>query len=152
MARKCSTGFSCRNSALAEKPADAADAGRRYNESMSPQTEIKTATSAAQSHVSSDAAVCGGKPCISGTRIRVWDIHVLHELRGFSPAEIIVQFPQLRMADVYAALAYYHDHRPEIDRQMREADAFVEVLQRSAEPSAFAALQEQGLNAPVSPR
>lgn len=108
--------------------------------------------SPALSHIATDAAVCGGKPCIAGTRIRVWDIHVLHELRGFSPAEIIAQFPQLRMADVYAALTYYHDHRSEIDRQMRDADAFAEEMQRSSEPSAFAALQEQGLNAPLPSR
>ena len=27
-------------------------------------------------HVSSTPGVCGGKPCIAGTRIRVWDIAV----------------------------------------------------------------------------
>jgi uncharacterized protein (DUF433 family) len=78
---------------------------------------------------------CGGKPCVAGTRIRVWDVHVWHELRGWSPAEIVTQFPQLTLADVYAALAYYHDHRDEIEGQMREAEEFVEEMRTSAGPS-----------------
>jgi len=101
------------------------------------------------SHISSDPGICGGKPCIAGTRIRVWDIHALHELRGWSPAEIVLQFPQLTIADVYAALAYYHDHRAEIDREMRAADEFAEQLEAISGPTAFKKLQSQGLNAPV---
>ena len=32
-------------------------------------------------------------------------------------------------ADVYAALAYYHDHREEIRRQIREDEAFAREMQ-----------------------
>ena len=53
--------------------------------------------------------VLGGKPCIAGTRIRVQDIYQWHELQGKSPDEIVSSFPQLTMADVYAALAYFWD-------------------------------------------
>ena len=56
-------------------------------------------------HIEMDPAKCGGKPCIAGTRIRVWDIHVWHNLRGQSPEQIITEFPQLSLADVHAALA-----------------------------------------------
>ena len=73
---------------------------------------------------------CGGKPCIAGTRIRVWDIHVWHNLRGQSPEQIIAEFPQLSLADVYAALAYYLDHRDEIEQQMREAEALADQMRR----------------------
>jgi uncharacterized protein (DUF433 family) len=79
-------------------------------------------------HIESKPDVCGGKPCIAGTRIRVWDIHVWHELHGKTPAEIATEFPQITVADVYAALAYFHDHRAEIQAQMNAEDAFSENL------------------------
>jgi uncharacterized protein (DUF433 family) len=69
--------------------------------------------------------VCGGKPCVAGTRIRVQDIHVWHELLGLSADEIVSRFPQLTMADVYAALTYYWDHRDEIRQQMQDETEFV---------------------------
>ena len=73
----------------------------------------------------SKADVCGGSPCIAGTRIHVQDIYVWHELQGRSADEIVSDFPHITMADVYAALTYYWDHRDEIQRQMHEEDAFV---------------------------
>ncbi|MDA1014701.1 MAG: DUF433 domain-containing protein [Planctomycetota bacterium] len=82
-------------------------------------------------HVESDPAVCGGKPCIAGTRIRVWDIHVWHNLRGQSPAEIAQAFPQITLADIHAALAYYLDHREEIESQMRAVEQRVEQLKNA---------------------
>ncbi len=88
----------------------------------------------AVAHIESKSGVCGGKPCVAGTRIRVQDIMVWHELQGLSPEEIVTQFPQLSLADVHAALAYYHDHREEIQRQMREAEEFVGAM-RAANPS-----------------
>ena len=49
--------------------------------------------------------ICGGRPCVAGTRIRVQDIYVWHELSGQTADEIVSRFPQLTMSDVYAALA-----------------------------------------------
>lgn len=36
----------------------------------------------------------------------------------------------LSLADVYAALAYYYDHREEIDRVIREDEEFIAELRR----------------------
>jgi hypothetical protein len=58
----------------------------------------------------------------------VQDIMVLHEQLGQSPDEIVSAYPQLSLAKVYAALAYYHDHREDIRRDMAEDDAYVEGL------------------------
>jgi uncharacterized protein (DUF433 family) len=74
--------------------------------------------------------VCGGKPRIAGHRIRVQDIVVLHEQQGQSPDEIVSAYPQLSLAKVYAALAYYHDHREDIRRDMAEDDAYVEAFKQ----------------------
>ena len=85
-------------------------------------------------HIESQPGVCGGKPCIAGTRIRVQDVMVWSDLQGLSPEEIVTLFPQLSLADVHAALAYYHDHRDEIRRQMKETADLVSAL-RAATPS-----------------
>jgi len=77
-------------------------------------------------HITSTAGVCGGRPCIHGTRIRVQDVYIWHELQGRSPDEIVSAFPQLSLADVYAALAYFWDHRSEILDDMKKQDALVE--------------------------
>src|SRR5438445_13087992 len=85
----------------------------------------------------SKPGVCGGKPCIAGTRIRVQDLFVWHELQGQSADEIVSRFPQLTMADVYAALSYYWDHRDDIQRDMQaESDLVTGLRQQSVSPLA----------------
>jgi uncharacterized protein (DUF433 family) len=52
-----------------------------------------------------DPAVCGGRPIVAGTRVRVKD--VLEMLAGgATPAEIAEDFPYLSVDDVRAVLAY----------------------------------------------
>jgi uncharacterized protein (DUF433 family) len=75
--------------------------------------------------------VCGGKPRIAGHRIRVQDVYVWHEKMGYSPEEIVARFPQLSLAKVYAALAYYFDHQEEIQQHIREAEAFVNAMKQT---------------------
>ncbi len=94
-------------------------------------------------HIESRPEVCGGKPCIAGTRIRVWDIHVWHDLRGETPEQIVANFPQLTVADVHAGLAYYLDHRQEIDQQMQSAESFVDQLATQMGPSPLAILRDE---------
>jgi uncharacterized protein (DUF433 family) len=81
-------------------------------------------------HIESTPGVCGGKPCVAGTRIRVQDIYVWHELQGKTPDEIATEFPQLGLADIHAALAYYWDNREEIDRQMKDAESLVAAMKQ----------------------
>ncbi len=50
---------------------------------------------------------------------------VLWTERGMSPYEIVAEFPQLGLGDVYAAMAYYHDNQEAIDRQIQESRGFV---------------------------
>jgi uncharacterized protein (DUF433 family) len=77
-------------------------------------------------HITKTPGVCGGRACIAGHRIRVMDVVLHHENAGRSPAEIADMFPGITLADVYAALAYYHDNRAEI-----EAD--IEMHRQAAE-------------------
>ena len=55
---------------------------------------------------------------------------------GFSVDEIATQY-DLTLAEIYAALAYYYDHKPKIDQSMAESEAFVEELRRKT-PSLLA--------------
>ena len=91
----------------------------------------------ATERIVSNPGICGGKPCIAGTRIRVQDIYVWHELQGRSADEIVSEFPPLTMSDVYAALTYYWDHRDEILGQMQQSAEFVERM-RAKHPSPLA--------------
>jgi len=45
----------------------------------------------------------------------VQDIVIWHERMNLSADEIASSHPQASLAAIYAALAYYHDHRGEID-------------------------------------
>ena len=73
----------------------------------------------------------GPKARIAGHRIRVEDVAIWHEKLGMSADEIVDQYPTITHADVYAALAYYWDHRDEIERAIAEGNAFVEECRRS---------------------
>jgi len=84
-------------------------------------------------HITSTPGVCGGKPCIAGTRIRVWDVASLSQ-GGQSPDEILAQYPSLTLADVYAALAYYYDNQAELDRLAAEDERFAGELRRALGP------------------
>ena len=53
-----------------------------------------------------------------------------HEVHGRSPDEIVSGYPHITLADVHAALAYYHSHRDEITTQMKQDEEFVESLQK----------------------
>jgi uncharacterized protein (DUF433 family) len=75
-------------------------------------------------HIDVSPGVCGGKPCIAGTRIRVQDV-VLRTEAGESPDAILAALPNITLADIHAALAYYHDHRDFIDEQIRESDELI---------------------------
>ena len=63
-----------------------------------------------------DPEVCGGRPIVAGTRMRVIDvIDVLDALAaGAGINELVADFPYLTRADVHACLAYAArslDHR-----------------------------------------
>jgi uncharacterized protein (DUF433 family) len=77
-------------------------------------------TSVEKQHIVKTPGTCGGKARIAGHRIRVQDVALWTE-EGRSPDEILGEFPQISLADVYAALAYYHDHRTEIDAEIQSA-------------------------------
>jgi len=82
-------------------------------------------------HIKIVEGAFGPKPRIIGHRIRVEDVVGWYEKQGMSVDEIIAGFPQITRADVHAALAYYWDHKDELERQWAEGDAWVEEYRRT---------------------
>lgn len=78
------------------------------------------------------------RPVISGTDIKVSQIASEVEHLGMTPDEIVEAHPHLTLADVYAALAYYYDHRDSVQQDWREAREYVASL-RARYPSRFPA-------------
>jgi uncharacterized protein (DUF433 family) len=85
------------------------------------------------SHIEATPGVCGGKPRIAGRRITVQNVAVWHERMGKCADEIAAEY-DLTLADVYAALTYYFDHREEIDAALRAEDEAAEAM-REQTPS-----------------
>lgn len=55
--------------------------------------------------ISIDPRICGGKPCIKGTRI--WVSLILDFLAdGMTEAELLGEYPELTHEDLLAAIAY----------------------------------------------
>ena len=67
-----------------------------------------------ESFITTTPGVVGGRPRIDGTRVTVQAIAMSYK-SGTSPEEIAFQYGYLSAAQVYAALAYYHANREEMD-------------------------------------
>ncbi|MBK7870103.1 MAG: DUF433 domain-containing protein [Saprospiraceae bacterium] len=73
--------------------------------------------------------IAGGSPRIAGHRIRVKDIVTWYEYLGMSADEIAAAY-DLELADIFAALAYYHSHLEELQQSWREEEKLVEALKK----------------------
>ena len=70
----------------------------------------------------------GGVPYIDGTRIKLETI-IMARLQGrLEPEQIAADYPPLTPGQVYMALAYYYDHKEEMDRQMEERERMAEEI------------------------
>lgn len=72
----------------------------------------------------------GVRAVVKGTRIKVTDIALRYDLMGWTPDQIIEQFPHLNLPQVHDALSYYYEHKTELDRQSKADDAIVAELKR----------------------
>lgn len=65
--------------------------------------------------------VLGGEPRIEGTRIGILDVYEFAVAGGYPPADVADQL-SCSLADVYTALAYYHEHPEEMRELRRDRD------------------------------
>jgi uncharacterized protein (DUF433 family) len=78
--------------------------------------------------VVSTPETCGGRPRIAGTRISIAQIAVWHQ-QGMSPEAILEEISYLNLAQIYAALSYYHANRKEIEADLADELAEYERLE-----------------------
>jgi len=71
----------------------------------------------------------GGRPCIAGTGVSVRRIAQWHNM-GLIPEEIARKLGHLSLAQVHAALAYYHANRAEIDADLEAEAQATEALEQ----------------------
>jgi uncharacterized protein (DUF433 family) len=68
-----------------------------------------------------------GRPCVAGTGVTVRRIVGWHNL-GLLPEEIAAKVEHLTLAQIHAALAYYHANRDEIDADLANEEAVMEEI------------------------
>lgn len=69
-----------------------------------------------------------GRPRIAGTGITVHRVAIWYRL-GHSPEEIADRYGHLTVAQVYAALAYYHSNQAEVEAELAADEAEAERLE-----------------------
>ena len=100
------------------------------NEDMSTQELITT-----YEHVQIDA---GGVPIIAGTNMKVVELVMAQLAHGWSPEELHFQHPYLSLGQIHSALAYYWDHKEELDADIERRRKYAEEARREAGPSPLA--------------
>ena len=85
-------------------------------------------------------------PSIAGTTTKVVELVVEQQAYGWSPEELHFQHPYLTLGQIHSALAYYWDHRENLDRDIQRRLERVAELRRATHPPPLAArLRDQGL-------
>lgn len=85
-------------------------------------------------------------PLISGTTMKVMELILAQAAYGWSAEELHIQFPQLTLGQIHSALAYYWDHRDELDGDLEKRIEKVDNIKKSVPPSPLIKrLKEKGL-------
>ena len=77
--------------------------------------------------------------------MKVVELVMAQTAYGWSPEELHFQRPYLSLGQIYAALAYYWDHKAELDADIQQRLEFADKSQQDAGPSVLVAkLKAQG--------
>lgn len=88
-------------------------------ESMAKPVDIGTL-------IDRDPRIRGGRPKIAGTGVTVMRIAGWHN-QGWIPEKIAANYGHISLAQVHAALAYYHVNKEEIDADIEAEERFYEA-------------------------
>ena len=78
-----------------------------------------------------------GRAWIDTTSVKVIEVVLDHLAYGWTPEEMHLQHPNLSVAQLYAAMAYYHEHRTEMDAQIENGLSRADKLHAGAQPAAL---------------
>jgi uncharacterized protein (DUF433 family) len=82
--------------------------------------------------------VCSGQARIAGTRIKVKHVYIWVKQMHMTPAQIVAEYPHLTLAQVHAAMAYYHSHPDDIQQEIADEAKRVAELKAKSGPSRLA--------------
>jgi len=87
-----------------------------------------------------------GVPFIEGTTVKVIELVLETVAYGWSPDELHFQHPHLTLGQIHSALAYYWDHKEDLDRDIEGRIERIEEIRRAVGPSQLVArLKSKGL-------
>jgi len=86
-------------------------------------------------HVQIDA---NGLPVIAGTTMKVVELVMAQMAYGWSPEELLFQHPYLTLGQIHSALAYYWDHRDELDADIESRRQYAQEERLNSDPSLLA--------------
>lgn len=69
--------------------------------------------------ITTNPKVRNGRPCLAGTSLEVAVVAIAKVIGGQEPEEIAADY-ELSLPQVYAALAYYYEHKEKIDATIQE--------------------------------
>lgn len=87
-------------------------------------------------HIEIDA---DGVPIIAAANTKVHELVLDMMAHGTSPEEMSFQYPHLTLGQIYSALAYYWDHKKQVDSEIERRFALVERWRKEAGPSKLVA-------------
>ena len=103
---------------------------------MSSRKTIMTYAATRYEHIVLDDS---NIPFIAGTTMKVIELVLEQHAHGWSPEELQFQHPYLTPGQIHSALAYYWDHRDELDQDIERRLEHINQLQRAQEPSPLVA-------------
>jgi len=85
-------------------------------------------------------------PLISGTTMKVVELVLAQTAYGWTAEELHIQFSHLTLGQIYSALAYYWDHREELDIDIENRIKKVDAIRKSMPVSPLVKrLKDKGL-------
>ncbi len=79
--------------------------------------------------ITQSPGICGGRPRIAGTGVSVHRIVGWYKL-GWSPEEIADRIGHISLAQVHAALTYYHANREAMEAEIEAEEAEADRLEQ----------------------
>ena len=76
-----------------------------------------------------------GIPIIAGTTMKVVELVLDHLAYGWSPEELSLHHPHLSLGQIHSALAYYWDHKEEVDQDIEHRLRRVDELEKTFKPT-----------------
>ena len=77
------------------------------------------------------------KPVIAGTRFKVHLLICTKRVNNLDAEELQKCYPDLTLAQIYAALTYYYDHQEEIENIIETESKMMDELRRKQGPTPF---------------